>query len=152
MVRLSRIIIAVTVFVFLQAGYLWAVRPLSEDAEVKPEKIEKKQESAARTGFEHTAEPAPPEVIKRIEMERELKREVIQRKREEEQEIAEKFKEVIVKEAPIEKSSIEGLPAKQCIASKEPIPAGHSRISIILLIPLILIALGLVYHIYRRKD
>lgn len=92
----------------LQCNLLWAVKPLPEGIPTETEPVE--EEVLPEVGTELKEEPPPPEIQRAIELEKQDREEVIQRKREEElreaKEVSKRF--IPRKPIPVHKSASEG--------------------------------------------
>lgn len=158
--KFNLFVVSVIVMVFFLSGYLWTVEPLGDD-KAGPSPAAGEKEVISKTGFEYSEEEAPPEILQAIELKKELKREVIQRKQQQQ-------KEKEVKEAPrqIVTAAEEALPVMDKYPSRQlekisvsadraeaavPPAENKGRGWLLFVIPLSLIALGLAWHIYGRK-
>lgn len=73
----------IIIIIILDCNYLWALKPLPKDISTEGEEV-MEEEFIPETGFEVKEEPPPKEIIDAIEIERQMKEEVIQQKKAEE--------------------------------------------------------------------
>lgn len=127
--------ILLVVIIILQCSFLWAVRPLPEGISTETEESAE-VEYIPETGFEPGEEAPPPEIQKAIELEKQMKEEVIQRKREEEE---------LEKEEP--KEETKKIVDKRALPISKDVPKGPSISVIITALIILLIS----FFIYRTR-
>jgi len=144
MERLLKYILIVVFLIFLPLASLWALMP-AKSAVSKAQETAEKQKIVSETRFRHIDQPAPPEILRSIEREQEIKKQVIQKKRKNEQQIYEHIKKNV---KPVLKKIHSGLPSPP---QKKSRAHGHSKAPIIILVLLVFTALILAIHIYWYK-